>query len=157
VLISATNQSDLIEIRRFSSGAILVDDSQPWCWSREHATSRFEEKRDLLCLEGGLLDGSALGTETNISSMGFSPDPCQSHRNTLWSCVGEGLLLLQDRQLPPTLGQVKLESMLTYQESMQASGIVPAPLQCGGYLYSTADLLDFRKQYTRSRQSIGDS
>jgi len=144
VLVSATSRPDLVDIDRVRPGSVLVDDSQPWCWSRDDALARFRRRKDVLCLEGGLLSGDEKTTRVSPAAMGFTRGDLEAHASTLWSCMGEGLLLLKDATMPPTIGAVKMPDLRRYQAGLAAAGIGVAPLQCGGTFYRPEDFQAFR-------------
>ncbi len=140
IIISATNRPGVIPVERIGAGRILIDDSQPWAWSRQAALDRFKRHGDLLCLEGGLLEGKTFGARVTPAVMGFSARSDRRHESTIWSCLGEGLLMIEHPELPPTRGNVQIDAMAQYEDLMKREGLGPAALQCGGHFYASEEL-----------------
>ena len=131
-LFSATSAADIIDVDQVLPGTLLVDDSQPHCWSRERAFTRVQRQGDIIPCEAGLIDCDSL------SYRSFFPfdwlESQQQGTNHAWCCLTEGLLLGKYPELPPTIGEPTLRSMLAFDEAFVDAGLKPAPLRSGPYL-----------------------
>ncbi|RMF14504.1 MAG: hypothetical protein D6758_11420 [Gammaproteobacteria bacterium] len=135
VLVTATSQANVIDIDDVRPGTILVDDSQPHCWSREAARKRVLERGDILPCDTGLVDCSALHWFSRFD-FGFAGD--EEARTVAWSCLVEGLLKGLDPSLPCTLGHPDRTTLMAWDEAFHRCGLRPAPLQCGGLMLPVA-------------------
>ena len=131
-VFSATSAADVIDVDQVMSGTLLVDDSQPHCWSRERAFQRVQRAGDIIPCEAGLIDCESLSYR---SFFPFDWLEDQHHGTThAWCCLTEGLLLGKYPELPPTIGEPTLASMLAFDEAFVDAGLKPAPLRSGPYL-----------------------
>jgi predicted amino acid dehydrogenase len=129
-LISAVSTPDVIDIDRVAAGTVLVDDSQPNCWSRERAWRRVVASADIAPCEAGLVDASSIGY------WGYFPFPFASFgpdggTSVAWCCLAEGLAIAHDEDLPATVGEPTVEGLTQYLGAFRRLGLDIAPLQCG--------------------------
>lgn len=129
-LISAVSTPDVIDIDRVAPGTVLVDDSQPNCWSRERAWRRVVSRSDIAPCEAGLVDA------TSIGYYGYFPFPFSSFRpdggtSVAWCCLAEGLAMAHDPGLSPTVGEPTLTGLVQYLSAFRKLEFDVAPLQCG--------------------------
>lgn len=129
-LISAVSTPYIVDIDRLPAGAVLIDDSQPYCWSREDAWKRVNEKRDILPCEAGLIDVGPLGYRAHFP-FGFADENAEGGSQTAWCCLTEGLLKALEPSLPATLGEPSMDSLHQYHEVFKRFGLRAAELQCG--------------------------
>ncbi len=132
MLFSATSAADVIDIQQVLPGTVLVDDSQPHCWSRELGWERVQRRGDIFPCEAGLVDCSALSYHS------YFPfdyvEQLSAGTQHAWCCLTEGLLLARDPSLRPTRGEPDLASVLSFDQSFEQAGLRPAPLRCGPHL-----------------------
>jgi predicted amino acid dehydrogenase len=129
-LISAVSTPDVIDIDRVAPGTVLIDDSQPNCWSRERAWQRVVKAADIAPCEAGLVDASSIGY------WGYFPFPFASFgsdggTSVAWCCLAEGLAMAHDETLSPTIGEPTVDGLTHYLSAFRRLGLGVAPLQCG--------------------------
>ncbi|MEX0732735.1 MAG: hypothetical protein WED00_00575 [Aquisalimonadaceae bacterium] len=129
ILVSAINASHVIEVDKLAPGTLLVDDSQPWCWSRDDAWQRCMEHQDIIPCEAGLVDCSHLNYVSHFP-FDFADHDAQGSR-TAWCCLTEGLMMALDPSLPPTEAIPETAQLVLYDRAYARLGFRPAPLQCG--------------------------
>ncbi len=135
-ILTATSQADVIDMAHVRPGTVLVDDSQPHCWSREAAWQRVQSQQDIVPCDTGLVDCTSLEWFSRFN-FGFAGERA---RSTAWSCLVEGLLKGLDPTLPCTLGHPDTQTLAAWDEAFGRFGLAPAPLQCGGHELPMADL-----------------
>lgn len=135
-LFSATSAAEVIDVDQVMAGTLLVDDSQPHCWSRERAFRRVERDGDIIPCEAGLIDCASLSYRS-FFPFDWLDDQGQGTTHA-WCCLTEGLLLGKYPELPPTIGEPTLPSMLAFDEAFVDAGLRPAPLRSGPYLLDDA-------------------
>jgi predicted amino acid dehydrogenase len=144
VIVSATSSPDVLDVDRISPGTLLIDDSQPNCWSREKAWARYRREHDIAPCETGLVDCRNLGYRSRFPFYTLeSPDDGSS---VAWSCLAEGLLLAREPDLPPTIGEPTAEMLSHYQAAFGRWGLSVPPLQCGN---NRLDVDLVRESFTR--------
>ena len=131
-VISAVSLPNVVEIARLAPGTALVDDGQPYCWSREDAWTRFEKARDILPCEAGLVDCSSIGYRSHFP-FDFADHVGPAGSSVAWSRLAEGLLLALDPVLGPTSGNPDLAQIRSYARAFERFGLRVAPLQCGSH------------------------
>jgi len=137
-VISAVSTPYVLDIDRVAPGTVLVDDSQPYCWSREAAWQRCATRGDIVPCDAGLVDCSSLGF---ASSFPFDfVDMREGRSHTSWSCLTEGLLRTIEPALPMVVGEPTLETLLIYQDAFDRHGLTIPPLQCGIHRLPVEDL-----------------
>jgi len=143
-VVSAVSNAYVIDINKVAPGTVLVDDSQPYCWSRQEAWKRCLAKKDIAPCEAGLVDCGSIGYVSHFP-FDFS-DHDASGSNISWSCLAEGLLHYLDPTLPDTLGEPTLEHLIKYSASFDLFGFKTPNLQCGENELPVEDLMEnFRK------------
>ena len=55
LIIGATNVPNILDINSLQPGTLIIDDSGPHCFSKEHAIDRLIKYNDILFTEGGVL------------------------------------------------------------------------------------------------------
>lgn len=129
-LISAVSSPYIVDINRVPPGAVLIDDSQPYCWSRTDAWDRFIKDQDILPCEAGLIDVGRLGYRAHFP-FGFADENEEGGSQTAWCCLTEGLLKVLEPSLPATVGEPDMDSLNQYYDVFQRYGLQAAELQCG--------------------------
>jgi len=129
-LISAVSTPEVIDIQRVAPGTVLVDDSQPNCWSREAAWKRVVLSGDIAPCEAGLVDATSINYWSYFPFQFASPDP-EGGTPVTWCCLAEGLAIRLDPTLPPTVGEPNLAGLTRFAEAFDRFGFQVAPLQCG--------------------------
>jgi CRP-like cAMP-binding protein/predicted amino acid dehydrogenase len=132
LLFSATSAPEVIDIDRVLPGTLLVDDSQPHCWSRTKAWARVKARGDVFPCEAGLIDCSTLAFRS-FFPFDYIEDAAAGTTHA-WCCLTEGLLLARNAHLGPTIGEPTLESMVAYEAAFEEAGLRVAPLRCGPHL-----------------------
>jgi predicted amino acid dehydrogenase len=130
-LVTAVSTPNLIDVGRVAPGTVLIDDSQPYCWSRAEAWDRCRTRRDIAPCEAGLVDCAGIGFRSHFPFDFADHGPLGSH--TSWSCLAEGLLRGLERDLPPTLGEPNFATLLEYDAAFLRRGFKTPPLQCGAH------------------------
>lgn len=140
ILVSAINSSNVIDVDKLAPGTVLVDDSQPWCWSRDDAWDRCVTQNDLIPCEAGLVDCSHLGYVSHFPFDFNDHGPMGS--NTAWCCMTEGLMMALDPTLPATGAVPDAEHLRQYDLAYRRLGFRPATLQCGPHALPMETLRD---------------
>jgi predicted amino acid dehydrogenase len=144
LLVSAVSTPQVVDVRRVAPGTILVDDSQPWCWSREDAWRRWVDEGDILPCEAGLVDCTAIGYRSHFP-FDFADEGPEGSRVS-WSCLAEGMLLARGPDLDATVGEPDVATVSRFRDAFVAQGLEHAALQCGAHLL---DPDRFRRVTTR--------
>lgn len=137
-LVSAVSAPDVIDVDRVAPGTILIDDSQPYCWSRTKAWKRCREQLDIVPCEAGLIDANNIGYRSHFP-FDFA-DHGDDGSRTAWCCLTEGLLQALEPALPATLGESTPETLEAYRAAFERHGLQPAMLQCGKNPLPVAEL-----------------
>lgn len=132
LVFTATSVPDVVDIAKVAPGTVLVDDSQPHCWSREDAWRRFRDVGDIVPCEAGLIDCSGMNYHSYFP-FDFIEDLTAGTTHA-WCCMTEGLLLTMYPELAPTLGEPVLDAVLQFDRRFVEAGLKPAPLRCGPHL-----------------------
>ncbi|MBR8839704.1 MAG: AMP-binding protein [Stigonema ocellatum SAG 48.90 = DSM 106950] len=141
-IIGATNVPDILDIYRVKPGTLIVDDSGPHCFSPKQAINRFEEQKDILFTEGGVLQASH-----PIKTVIYLPEFIKNNLNeTLWKeylptnslhimgCVLSSLLSTRFDYMEPTVGLLNLETCVQHYQGLEKLGFQAADLHCEGYV-----------------------
>ncbi|WP_157778314.1 hypothetical protein [Massilia violaceinigra] len=131
-VISAVSTANIIDIDRVAPGTVLIDDSQPYCWSRQSAWARVHARQDIAPCEAGLIDCSSIGYRSRFS-FDFADQDETGESSTSWSCMAEGLLRVVAPDLPPTIGEPCIDNLLAYDEAFGKCGLKVPALQCGNH------------------------
>ncbi|WP_147305035.1 hypothetical protein [Alkalilimnicola ehrlichii] len=129
-LISAISSWNIIDIDRIAPGTVLVDDSQPNCWSRDAAWERCKTRLDIAPCEAGLIDCSSIGYRAHFPFEFADHGPSGSR--TAWCCLTEGMMLALDSTLEPTIGEPTAERVAKFNEAFDRLKFTAAALQCEG-------------------------
>ena len=138
-LITAVSTPYAIDISRVPPGTILIDDSQPYCWSRTDAWERCVTEQDIAPCEAGLVDCSSIGYRSYFP-FDFADEDASGCSHTSWSCLAEGLLLALQPTLPRTLGEPDVHTLELYNQAFDDLGFGVPALQCGKNKLRIADL-----------------
>lgn len=130
VLVSATSSPYIVDIDKVRPGSILIDDSQPYCWSRERAWERFLERFDIVPCEAGLVDCASIGYSAYFDFDFADADP-DGRSSTAWTCQTEGMLLARNPDLPTTVGNPSMEVISSYRDEFVENELRIPELQCG--------------------------
>jgi predicted amino acid dehydrogenase len=150
-IVSAVSTTEAIDPHRVAPGTVLVDDSQPPCWSRAAAWKRCRDDLDIVPCEAGLIDCSAIGFRTWFP-FGFATPAGADGSPVSWCCLAEGMLLALDPALPATEGEPSAESLIAYDDAFDRHGLVVAPLQCDARFLPMAELSS-RMQGSRGQEA----
>ncbi|WP_199154979.1 hypothetical protein [Chromobacterium sp. ASV23] len=129
VIISAVSTPYILDIDKVAPGTVLIDDSQPYCWSREAAWARHQRAGDILPCDAGLVDAGSIGFVSHFP-FDFSDDQ-GAGSSISWSCLAEGLLRGVDPSLPNNIGELEVENLLAYEAAFLRHGFAIPQLQCG--------------------------
>lgn len=132
VLVSAVSTPYVIDVGQVRPGTVLIDDSQPYCWSRPAALARLHDRADILPCDAGLVDCRSLNFRSHFP---FDFADHGEHGSTVaWSCMTEGLLRAWQPSLPATIGEPDDAVMDAYADAFESAGLRVAELQCGAEL-----------------------
>ena len=153
MIIGATTAADVLEIDHIKSGTIVIDDSDPHCFNVSKAIKRFEQKRDVLFVEGGPIK---LPEPTNTSSVFYPEFPeisavynpvvqAQSRiaNHQIMGCNFSGLLVTNYTEAIPNLGLVTIDVTKQYLALLYKLGIIGADPRCNDYIYNSKDIETF--------------
>jgi predicted amino acid dehydrogenase len=142
LIIGATNVPDILDIERVKPGTLIVDDSGPHCFSPEQAIKRFEEQKDILFTEGGVLQAPH-----PMKTVIYLPESLKNNLNeTSWKeyvptnsvditgCVMSSLLSSCFDHLEPTVGLLNVETCVQHYQGLEQLGFQAADLHCEGYM-----------------------
>ncbi len=129
-LVTAVSTANVVDINRVAPKTVLIDDSQPYCWDREQAWQRCRTHHDIVPCEAGLIDCRSIGYLSRFP-FDFAEQDQDGASSTSWSCLAEGLLLALQSDLPTTIGEPSIESILRYHKAFGHFGFGAATLQCG--------------------------
>ena len=138
VIISAVSSANVIDISSLPPNKVLIDDSQPYCWSREEAWKRCQTQKDIVPCEAGLIDCSSIGYNSHFPFDFANHD--ENGTNIAWCCMAEGLLYHLDGNLPTTAGMPSLEQILLYDQAFDKFGLGCPPLQCSRHVLPIEEL-----------------
>jgi amino acid adenylation domain-containing protein len=148
-LIGATNAPNVIDIERLRSGTIIVDDSFPLCFDVDRAMRRFATAGDILFAAGGsvrlnedidwtlMLPPDLLSFAQNGGMQSMLPSSA-----AITGCILSSLLPIS-AGVPATLGEVTIEECRGHWQALAALGIDAAPLHCGSWVPTQADITRF--------------
>jgi hypothetical protein len=129
VLVSAVSTAYVVDIDKVAPGTILIDDSQPYCWSREKAWQRVVERADIVPCEAGLVDCRSIGFRSRFPFDFAEIDVDGS--STAWSCLTEGMLFALEPSTTPTVGEPTLDTIVPYVTAFDQNKLRIPVLQCG--------------------------
>ena len=150
VFVCATNVTGVLDIARLRPGSIVIDDSFPLCFDLQSALERIKARGDILCLSAG-----SVSVEGRVDWDFALPPQLQGLRrdelvrsllprdDMITGCMLSALLpALAD--LRPTVGPVTAADCLRYWDAMKPLRVSAAPLHCGAWMPSLADIERFR-------------
>lgn len=143
LIIGATNVPDILDIQRVKPGTLIVDDSGPHCFSSELAIKRFEEQKDILFTEGGVLQAPH-----PMESVIYLPESIKNNMDKnswpayfgttnpqhITGCVLSSLLSSCFDYMKPTVGLVNVETCMQHYQGLEQLGFQAADLHCEGYV-----------------------
>jgi predicted amino acid dehydrogenase len=146
VFIGATNVPNVIAVDRLKAGAIVVDDSFPLCFDLTAALRRFRQSGDILCVAGGSVDVPG-GIKWDLALPSGIPGFARQQvaklllpsNRMITGCILSALLP-QAQGLRPTVGSVTLDDCGAYWDGFARLGIKAAPLHCGPWFATAADI-----------------
>jgi amino acid adenylation domain-containing protein len=147
--VCATNVTGVLDIARLRPGSIVIDDSFPLCFDLHNARERIAAHGDILCLSAG-----SVSVETDVDWSFALPPRLQSlrrdelvrsmlPRNDIITGCMLSALLPAIADLHPTIGPVTAADCLRYWDGMKLLRVAAAPLHCGPWTATPADLARF--------------
>ncbi len=142
LIIGATNVPDILDIERVKPSTLIVDDSGPHCFSPEQAIKRFEEKKDILFTEGGvLLAPHPIETvihlpewiKNNLNETSWN-EYVPTNPQHIMGCVLSSLLSTKFNYMKPTVGLLNVETCVQHYQGLEKLGFQSADLHCEGYV-----------------------
>lgn len=143
LIIGATNVPDILDIKLLKPGTLIVDDSGPHCFSSEQAIKRFEEHKDILFTEGGVLQAThPIKTvlylpewiKNNLTEDLWESDFKPTNPHNITGCVLSSLLSSRFDDMKPTVGLVDVETCVQHYQGLERLGFQAADLHCEGYV-----------------------
>ncbi len=159
LIVGATNVPDILDVARLRPGTLVVDDSAPHCFNAERAVQRFEQHRDLLFTEGGIVRSPHPFHEVRYVPRAIEQHMEVSQFDTLFArhdpheimgCTLSSLLSSRLEQLRPTIGFVDSQTSQQYYGMLKRLGIEAARLQCDNYVLDDEARRAFRQQFRAS-------
>jgi predicted amino acid dehydrogenase len=152
-LIGATNVPDVVDVTRLRPGTILVDDSFPLCFDLDRAIHRLRTARDILFAAGGSVRPPGpvdwtLALPPELVRFARDIRPMLPSAEMLPGCMLSALLP-DATTVRPTRGEVTAQECLAYWEAFSDLGIDAAPLHCGAWTTTPADIARFRQTCSR--------
>lgn len=163
LIVGATNVPDVLQLNKVKSGTLIVDDSAPHCFDPAKAFKRFDEQKDILFTEGGLLTSAddvyhlryapdlekllpgQASAEDSAVIKGYSYE--QKPREIL-GCALAGLLnTCFSEDIPPTLGLIERKIAATTFKKIRELGFGSASLRCRGKVLDAEIINEFRENY----------
>ncbi|WP_239376373.1 MULTISPECIES: hypothetical protein [unclassified Frankia] len=132
VLVSAVSTAYVVDIDKVAPGTILIDDSQPYCWSREGAWRRVVERADIVPCEAGLVDCRSIGFRSRFP-FDFAEVGADGS-STAWSCLTEGMIFALEPGITPTIGEPTPEMISAYMTAFDQNKLCIPALQCGPHV-----------------------
>tara|TARA_B100000427_G_scaffold329834_1_gene348346 strand:- start:11910 stop:13142 length:1233 start_codon:yes stop_codon:yes gene_type:complete len=111
VIIGATNQANILKINKLNPNTIVIDDSIPHCFDADQAYQRMQTKKDIICIEAGIINAP-----NNIQEHRYYPDEIKPYiaylpriiinrkNKEITSCILSSLLTATHNELPPSTG-----------------------------------------------------
>jgi hypothetical protein len=140
---------DVIDIDRLAPGSIIVDDSFPPCFDLAAAVRRFNTACDVLCVAGGAVRLPE-PFKWELAVPPGAPAPLRIRQaealmppaRAITGCIFSSVLPLS-AGLQPTVGGLATQDCKAYWDGFARLGIEAAPLHCGSWTPTPADLLKF--------------
>jgi amino acid adenylation domain-containing protein len=159
LIVGATNVAEILDIRRVAPGTIVVDDSAPHAFRSEDALRRFQERRDILVTEGGVLRAPE-----PLPLLVYAPDELEPwlrdglvlliSQNNPWhitGCVLSGLLSAKFAHLAPTIGLIDPQTARDHYEMLESLRFGATGLELEGTPLDEQIVGEFRARYGSSR------
>jgi hypothetical protein len=162
LIVGATNVAEIVDIDRLAPGSIVVDDSAPHLFHAGRALQRFQERRDILVAEGGVLAapevlplvvGVPEGLEPWLQAALVSL-VAQSAPREITGCVLSGLLSGRFPQLAPTVGLIDRQTALDHYGALGALGFEAARLHLEDAVLEPAIIREFRLRYGQTPEDL---
>ena len=160
LIIGATNVPNLIDIYKLNPGTMIIDDSGPHCFSKEHAINRLSKYGDIIFSEGGILQSKdAITRITYVPPYITSSILNENYQyfigeNEITGCILSSLLTGKYSSLSPTVGRFTYEESLKHYNVLQKGGYKGANLHCDNYAISKDKLNKFKKCFGKPLKSI---
>ena len=161
LVVGASNISGILRVAELRSGALIVDDSAPHCFSPQEAVARLIEKNDLLFTEGGVLEsprplrrqvylpaGSGLTVLTSFERHFFAS-------SEITGCILSSLLSASYQDLPPTLGQPTGQECCRYYLKLKELGFRGAAAHLQNFVLPENSIERFRSIYNQQFLALG--
>jgi acyl transferase domain-containing protein/acyl-CoA synthetase (AMP-forming)/AMP-acid ligase II/acyl carrier protein len=154
LIIGATNAPGVVDIARVKPGTILVDDSAPHCFTTEPAVRRFEESKDILFTEGGMMRspqpiGHLLYVPRRAQPALQSGFLSRINSFNIPGCILSSLLSFDSQELKPTVGLVDVANSVRHYETLGKLGFQAADLHCEDYVLVAEAVSEFRRRFGR--------
>ena len=113
LIIGATNKANILDIKQLKPGTIVIDDSIPHCFCSKTAYKRMNQKKDIICVEAGILTAP-----TDIAEERYVPKQLDKlkqflpgiytkrEKNEITSCIFSSLITQKFKDIPHTIGMV---------------------------------------------------
>src|SRR5262249_19846357 len=135
---------------RVRPGTVIVDYSSPSCFDRDRAMRRFAESGDILFASGGSVRPRGqsnwmmtLPPELLAMARDGGLQALMPASTAITGCVLSSLLPVS-AGLPATLGEVTIQECREHWQAFAALGVEAAPLHCGTWTPTPADIMRFR-------------
>jgi predicted amino acid dehydrogenase len=150
LFVTATNAESVIDIDRLAPGSIVVDQSHTRSFDLDRVMRRFASRGDVLFADGGSVGLNepinwtcALPTTMGAASRALlSQATLPAHDRIKASILSS--VLPRACGLAPTIGEVTPEQCSEHWAAFQKLKVTAAPLQCGAFVPTAADLERFR-------------
>jgi predicted amino acid dehydrogenase len=149
-LVGATNAPNVIDIERIQPGTAIIDDSFPLCFDLEKALRRQRTAGDIFVAAGGsVLPPGPIEWMLALPPglMAFAGDSrlqaLLPPSHIITGCMLASLLPAA-AGVSSTLGEVTIEECHAYWQAFASLGIEAAPLHCGSWIPSAADITRFK-------------
>ncbi len=155
LIVGATNVPDILDISKIRPGSLIVDDSGPHCFRTDHAVKRFNDKRDILFTEGGVLK-----CPTPITKTTYLPHDVENELKnakmlaiinhkpfTITGCVLSALLSSRYEHIKPTTGFFNSDISFQNYQTLNQLTFKSADLHCENYQLNQNLITKFQESY----------
>lgn len=153
LIVGATNVPNIIDMSRLKPGTLMIDDSDPHCFSVSEAFRRLEERGDILFTEGGALRSTEIIEQLHFvpeDLMDVIPPPTDIESGrTITGCVLSPLLSARFGY-PATRGWVKPEDAMTHYRGLVKAGFSAPQLHCGSQVLPASIVNSFRERFGKA-------
>jgi len=156
VIVGATNAANVLEVGRLAPGTLMVDDSAPHCLNGPAVLTRFREKHDALCTEGGFVRSSVpMPRITHVPESVAHVLPAELPELFLsfltpydiTACILSALLSAQKPELSPTIGLTIPGDARRHWTVLSELGFSAAKLNYEGTPLDPHDIALFRELF----------